>query len=67
MRELHGVVFHKQLGSVNDKTQRMINLTFDLGVATGVPELVALCQRAASLSKADLVTGMVGEFPGFRV
>ena len=66
VHELHGVVFHKRLGSVNDKTQRMINLAYDLGVAAGVPELVALCQRAASLSKADLVTGMVGEFPGLQ-
>ena len=66
VQELHGVVFHKQLGSLHDKTQRMINLAFDLAVAAGVPELVASCQRAARLSKADLVTGMVGEFPGLQ-
>ena len=66
VHELHGVVFHKRLGSVNDKTQRMINLAYDLGVAAGVPELVASCRQAASLSKADLVTGMVGEFPGLQ-
>ena len=63
VRELHGVVFHKQLGSLYDKTQQMINLAYDLAEAARVPELVASCQRAAFLSKADLVTGMVGEFP----
>ena len=66
VQELHGVVFHKQLGSLYDKTLQMINLTYDLAVAAGVPELVASCQRAARLSKADLVTGMVGEFPALQ-
>ena len=61
--QLHGVVFHKQLGSLYDKTQRMITLAGDLAEAARVLELVASCQRAAFLSKADLVTGMVGEFP----
>ena len=61
--DLNGVVFHKKLGSLYDKTQRMISLAGDLAEATGSPELVASCQRAARLSKADLVTGMVGEFP----
>ncbi len=63
VRELHGVVFHKKLGSLHDKTQRMISLVGDLAEAAGVPELMASCRRAAFLSKADLVTGMVGEFP----
>ena len=66
VQELVGVVFHKQLGSLYDKTLQMINLTYDLALAAGVPELVASCQRAARLSKADLVTGMVGEFPALQ-
>ena len=61
--DLHGVVFHKQLGSLYDKTQRTIAMAGDLAEAAGVPELGASCPRAAFLSKADLVTGMVGEFP----
>ncbi len=64
--DLNGVVFHKQLGSLYDKTQRMRNLTFDLGVAVGDSQMIPPCQRAAFLSKADLVTGMVGEFPGLQ-
>ena len=64
--DLNGVVFHKKLGSLHDKTQRMINLTYDLGVAAGDSQMIPPCQRAAFLSKADLVTGMVGEFPGLQ-
>ncbi len=61
--DLNGVVFHKKLGSLYDKTQRMISLVGDLAEAARVPEMMVLCRRAAFLSKADLVTGMVGEFP----
>ena len=60
---LNGVVFHKKLGSLYEKTQRTITLAGDLAEAAGVPEVKESCQRAALLSKADLVTGMVGEFP----
>ncbi len=61
--QLHGVVFHKRLGSLYQKTERTIALAGALADVAGLPEVKALCQRAALLSKADLVTGMVGEFP----
>ena len=61
--QLHGVVFHKKLGSLYEKTQRTIALAGDLAEAAGVPGMTVSCRRAAFLSKADLVTGMVGEFP----
>ncbi len=61
--QLHGVVFHKQLGSLYQKTERTISLAGALADAAGVPEVKESCQRATFLSKADLVTGMVGEFP----
>ena len=61
--ELNGVVFHKRLGSLYQKTERMISLVGALADAAGIPEIKESCQRAAHLSKADLVTGMVGEFP----
>ncbi len=64
--ELHGVVFHKQLGSLYQKTQRTILLAGALADAAGFPEVKESCQRAALLSKADLVTGMVGEFPALQ-
>ncbi len=63
VQELHGVVFHKRLGSLYEKTQRTIDLVGALADAAGIPEVKESCQRAAFLSKADLVTGMVGEFP----
>ena len=63
VQELHGVVFHKQLGSLHQKTERTISLAGALADAAGIPEVKESCQRAALLCKADLVTGMVGEFP----
>ena len=61
--DLNGVVFHKKLGSLYEKTGRMINLVYDLAEAVGDSQVMPVCSRAARLSKADLVTGMVGEFP----
>ncbi len=66
VRELDGVVFHKQLGTLYDKTQRMINVAYDLAESVGDSQMMPLCRQAAFLSKADLVTGMVGEFPGLQ-
>ncbi len=55
------VLFHRQLGSVFDKAQRMQKLAgFMAGVAK---EKSAPYERAALLAKADLVSEMVGEFP----
>jgi glycyl-tRNA synthetase beta chain len=55
-------VFHAKLGSVFDKVRRMEALADYL--ARPVPGADAvLCRRAARLAKADLSTGMVGEFP----
>ena len=63
VQELHGVVFHKRLGSLYQKTERTSSLVGALADAAGIPAVKESCQRAALLSKADLVTGMVGEFP----
>ncbi len=59
---LDAVVFHAGLGSMGDKARRMERLAAWLAerVADADP---ALCREAARLAKADLVTGMVGEFP----
>jgi glycyl-tRNA synthetase beta chain len=55
-------VYHAKLGSVYDKVQRMLELTkFLVPLLPGASEIYSL--RAALLSKADLSTGMVGEFP----
>ncbi len=60
--KLDGVVFHAKLGSMLEKTERMVFLASYLcnNIPNTVPELA---ERAAKLSKADLVTGMVGELP----
>lgn len=55
-------VFHAKLGSVYDKTERMAALSELL--AGDVPGADPhLSRRATRLAKADLSTGMVGEFP----
>lgn len=62
---LDRVVFHARLGSVGDKRRRLESL----GPATAeyVPGAdAASVARAARLCKADLVTGMVGEFAGLQ-
>lgn len=55
------VVFQAKLGSVQDKALRVKALMEHLSLALDLsPEL---SKRAAVLSKCDLMTGMVGEFP----
>jgi glycyl-tRNA synthetase beta chain len=57
---LSGVTFQTQLGSYADKTRRVEALARLIGERIGAGGDVA---RAAQLSKADLMTAMVGEFP----
>ncbi|MCP5143599.1 MAG: glycine--tRNA ligase subunit beta [Gammaproteobacteria bacterium] len=58
---LANMVFEKQLGTLRDKTDRVIALAVRLAIQfDSEPELV---ERAALLSRCDLTTGMVGEFP----
>jgi len=59
---LSGIVFHGSLGSVGEKVARLQTLAADF--ADFVPGADRdLCRSAALLAKADLVSGMVGEFP----
>ncbi|PCI23248.1 MAG: glycine--tRNA ligase subunit beta [Piscirickettsiaceae bacterium] len=61
---LDNVVFQHKLGSVGAKTQRVEKLSVELAKQLGHnPELAS---RAAILSKTDLVTDMVGEFPSLQ-
>jgi glycyl-tRNA synthetase beta chain len=62
-KKLDGIVFHEKLGTVADKVERVAKLARWL-VESGVVQADAQqVERAARLAKADLVTGMVGEFP----
>ncbi len=60
--KLDAVMFHKRLGSLKDKTERVGSLGARLAPALGVAD-PARVSRAAMLIKADLLTHMVGEFP----
>lgn len=55
------VVFQQQLGSVYAKTARVVNLCEQLAAQLGADPTLA--SRAAWLSRCDLSTEMVGEFP----
>ena len=59
--ELAKIVFHARLGTVADKTARLENLVADLSPVLGAHDDAA--HMAARLCKADLVSGMVYEFP----
>ena len=58
---LKSVTYQQQLGSVWDKCVRVAELSRVIANRVGVD--AALATRAASLSKCDLLTRMVGEFP----
>ncbi|MBX3330823.1 MAG: glycine--tRNA ligase subunit beta [Nitrospira sp.] len=64
-KKLSGVTFHHKLGTMAYKQERVKKLAgFMAGhLYPGQDELRQVCDRAASLSKADLLTGIVGEFP----
>ena len=62
--KLSQIVFHEKLGTVADKVERVAKLAEWLATENIVPRCdPGLARQAAELCKADLVTGMVGEFP----
>jgi len=65
VENLKHIIFQAKLGSLYDKTQRLIQLATFLASILNINdknELQAIA-RAALLAKADLTTGLVGEFP----
>ncbi|MEZ5932067.1 MAG: glycine--tRNA ligase subunit beta [Alphaproteobacteria bacterium] len=60
--KLGDIVFHARLGSVGDKVERNAKLAGWLAERIEGADLF-LAHHTARLAKADLVTGMVGEFP----
>lgn len=60
VEELKGITFQKGMGSVYDKTQRIIELAKDMVEKLDAPKDTVL--RTALLCKADLVTSLVFEF-----
>jgi glycyl-tRNA synthetase beta chain len=55
-------VFHAKLGNLREKIDRVEALAAEIAGAVDGAD-VATVKRAARLAKADLSTGMVGEFP----
>ena len=58
---LDQMAFHAKLGTQGDRVRRLRQLARVIGPVVGAD--AARAERAAELAKADLVTGMVGEFP----
>lgn len=64
-KKLGGITFHQKLGTMGQKQERVRKLAGFIAshLDTGQGELRQVCERAAALAKADLLTGIVGEFP----
>jgi glycyl-tRNA synthetase beta chain len=61
VKDLMGVVFHAKLGTQYERVERIVALAGEIAAKIGAD--VEKAKRAALLCKADLTTGMVGEFP----
>ncbi len=64
-QQLGGIVFQARLGTMSEKTERIVKLTRILCEILQ-PDLTETAGRAAALCKADLLTSMVGEFPSLQ-
>ena len=63
-KKLDQVVFHAKLGTVAEKSERISKLAGELASVTGADKGQA--ELAGRLCKADLVSGMVFEFPDLQ-
>ncbi|MGZ3276451.1 MAG: glycine--tRNA ligase subunit beta, partial [Caulobacteraceae bacterium] len=59
--KLKGVTFHAKLGTMYERVERIASLARHIAPMVGADMETA--ERAARLAKADLGSGMVGEFP----
>jgi glycyl-tRNA synthetase beta chain len=62
VEQLKGVVFHSRMGTSYEKMVRFRELAVTLARSVA-PEIVPAVERSALLCKADLVSGVVSEFP----
>jgi glycyl-tRNA synthetase beta chain len=64
LETLKGVTFHAKLGTMYERVERIAALAAELAPYVRGDDITrAKAVEAARLCKADLVTGMVGEFP----
>jgi glycyl-tRNA synthetase beta chain len=61
LKKLEGVTFHARLGTMAGRVDRIAALAREIAPLVGADPDQA--ERAARLAKADLASGMVGEFP----
>ncbi len=61
LERLKGVTFHAKLGTMYERVERIEALTREIAPLLGAD--VETAAKAARFAKADLATGMVGEFP----
>jgi glycyl-tRNA synthetase beta chain len=61
VEKLKGIVFHAKLGTQAERVARIEKLAGEIAEKIGAD--VEKAKRAAHLAKADLTTGVVGEFP----
>jgi len=64
IESLASVVFQQKLGSLHDKAQRIARLASH--IAGNMQFDAPMAERAALISKCDLMTDMVGEFPSLQ-
>ena len=61
LKKLEGVTFHAKLGTMAERVERIAALAREIAPLVGADPDEA--EQAARLAKADLASGMVGEFP----
>ena len=61
--KLKDVVWQEGLGTLHEKTMRVVRLATSLSLRLLEPKDIRYVERAAYLAKADLMTQMVSEFP----
>lgn len=62
--KLHGMAFQRGLGTIADKTERTRAIALDISKSLGLgSKELDIVDRAVTLSKSDLGTNMVYEFP----
>ena len=62
--KLKSVTFHEKCGSQYDRTERIVKIAVLLGRQFNLEQ--SEVQKAAALIKADLVSGLVAEFPSLQ-
>lgn len=60
---LNKVVYHNKLGSQGERNARVVTIAKAIAAQLGETGFINKVEQAAKLSKADLLTDMVGEFP----